>query len=106
MAAGLMGLLFLAVGVGVIGAAALLWAGRWRDGLPEVPPDGDRPAQIPADVPLGDLTVSDIEAVRLEQAPRGSRLDEVAALVDRLAQEIEARDAEIARLRGLPPSEQ
>ena len=95
-----MGLLFLVVGVAVIGGAALLLAGRWRDGLPEVPADAARPASLEADVPVGTLTVSDIESIRLEQAPRGYRMEDVDVLVDRLTQEIEARDAEIDRLRG------
>ena len=100
MAGGLMGLLFLILGVAVIGGAAMLISGRWRDGLPEVAPDGARPASLPAEVPVGELTVAEIEGVRLEQAPRGYRMEDVDQLVDRLAQEIEARDAEIARLRG------
>lgn len=98
-----MGLLFLIVGVGVIGAAAMLISGRWRDGLPEVPPDGERPASLVDDVPLGSLTAADVDQVRLEQAPRGYRMDEVDDLVGRLAQEIEARDEEIARLKGEAP---
>lgn len=105
MAGGLMGLIFLVVGVAVIGGVALILAGRWRDGLPEVRPDGEAQVEIGIDVPVGDLTVTDIEAIRLEQAPRGYRMDDVDHLVDRLAQEIEARDEEIARLRGLPRDE-
>ena len=52
------------------------------------------------DVPVGSLSASDIEAVRLEQAPRGYRMEDVDVLVERLTLEIEARDAEIGRLRG------
>lgn len=100
MAGGIMGLLFLLVGVAVIGGAAMLIAGRWRDGLPEVRPEGEAAAAVGSEVPVGSLTVADIEAVRIEQAPRGYRMDEVDELVGRLAQEIESRDAEIARLRG------
>lgn len=95
-----MGLLFLVVGVAVIAGAALLVAGRWRDGLPEVSVDAARPASLDPDVPVGTLTATDIEAVRLEQAPRGYRMEDVDVLVERLTQEIEARDAEIDRLRG------
>jgi DivIVA domain-containing protein len=100
MSGGLIGLLFLIVGVAVIGGAAMLISGRWRDGLPEVPPDGARTAALSEGVPIGELTVAEIDDVRLEQAPRGYRMDEVDRLVDRLAQEIAARDDEIARLRG------
>lgn len=100
MAGGVMGLVFLIVGVAVIAGAALLIAGRWRDGLPEVPADGARPAEFAADVPVGSLDATTIEEVRLEQAPRGYRMEDVDHLVDRLAREIEARDAEIDRLRS------
>jgi DivIVA domain-containing protein len=96
----LMGLLFLVVGVAVIAGAALLISGRWRDGLPEVPPDGAGPVDIPSDVPIGALSASDIETVRLEQSLRGYRMEDVDVLVDRLTLEIQARDAEIARLRA------
>ena len=98
-----MGLLFLVVGVAVIGGAALLVAGRWRDGLPEVPADASRPSSLDTDVPVGTLTTADIEAIRLEQAPRGYRMEDVDVLVERLTQEIEARDTEIDRLRGSGP---
>ena len=99
-----MGLLFLAVGVAVIGGAALLVAGRWRDGLPEIPADASRPASLDAGVPVGTLTASDIESIRLEQAPRGYRMEDVDVLVERLTQEIAARDAEIDRLREGGPA--
>lgn len=98
-----MGLLFLVVGVAVIGGAALLVAGRWRDGLPEIPADASRPSALDTDVPVGTLTTTDIEAIRLEQAPRGYRMEDVDVLVERLTQEIEARDIEIDRLRGSGP---
>lgn len=98
-----MGLLFLVVGVAVIAGAALLIAGRWRDGLPEVPADASVAAALPTDVPVGSLSAEDIEGVRLEQAPRGYRMEDVDVLVDRLSLEIQARDAEIERLRGGGP---
>jgi DivIVA domain-containing protein len=100
MAGGVMGLLFIAVGVAVIAGAALLIAGRWREGLPEVTAEGAPPSSLPSDAPLGSLTAADIGHVRLEQAVRGYRMEDVDTLVDRLTQEIEARDAEIARLRA------
>lgn len=94
-----MGLLFLVVGVAVIAGAALLIAGRWRDGLPEILADAGRPSDLDSEVPVGTLTTSDIEAIRLEQAPRGYRMEDVDVLVERLTREIQARDAEIDRLR-------
>lgn len=98
-----MGLLFLVVGVAVIGGAALLVSGRWRDGLPEVPADASIPGGLSTDVPVGSLTAADIETVRLEQAARGYRMEDVDVLVERLSQEISARDAEIERLRSDRP---
>lgn len=106
MAGGLMGLVFLAVGVGVIAGAALLISGRWREGLPEVVPEGSPPASLPDAVPVGSLTPADIDQVRLEQAVRGYRMADVDGLVDRLTREIEARDAEITRLRETASAQQ
>jgi len=100
-----MGLLFLIVGVAVIAGAVLLVSGRWRDGLPEVPPDSAIPGGLPTDVPVGALSAADIEEVRLEQAPRGYRMEDVDVLVDRLSQEIQVRDAEIERLRTGRPED-
>lgn len=95
-----MGILFLILGVAVIGGAALLISGRWRDGLAD---DASLPAESPlAAVPLGDVSVGDLDAVRLDQAVRGYRMDEVDALVERLGEEIALRDDEIRRLRGGP----
>lgn len=94
-----MGLVFLAVGVAVIAGAAMLLAGRWRDGLAEVPADASRPSDFAADVPVGSLSVAEIDEVRLEQAPRGYRMEDVDTVLDRLTREIESRDAEIERLR-------
>ena len=95
-----MGLLFLVVGIAVIGGAALLLSGRWRDGLPEIPAEAEGPRVLASDVPVGGLTASDIEEVRLVQAPRGYRMEDVDALVERLSLEIQARDADIERLRA------
>lgn len=100
-----MGLLFLVVGVAVIAGAALLVSGRWRDGLPEVPPDSAIPGGLSTDAPVGELTPADIEAVRIEQVTRGYRMEDVDVLVERLSQEIEVRDAEIQRLRSGRPDE-
>jgi DivIVA domain-containing protein len=99
-----MGLLFIIVGVAVIAGVALLISGRWREGLPEVAPDAARPAPaIPEEV--GAVTVADIEQVRFEQSVRGYRMQDVDEVIDRLAREIEARDEEIARLRGVPSAD-
>ncbi|WP_375499869.1 DivIVA domain-containing protein [uncultured Jatrophihabitans sp.] len=47
-----------------------------------------------------DLRAEDVDGVRLPVALRGYRFAETDILLDRLAGELRARDAEIARLRG------
>ena len=104
-----MSLLFLLMGVAVVGGAVLLATGRVRESLPEPAPD--RVLENLPDVPVGDLTPSEVEEVRIDQALRGYRMDEVDGLVQRLSAEIAARDdvialrdAEIADLRGKAPA--
>ncbi|HKC28322.1 MAG TPA: DivIVA domain-containing protein, partial [Jatrophihabitans sp.] len=55
------------------------------------------PWELPEDQAM---TPDDIDAVRLPVALRGYRFAETDLLLDRLAGELRARDAEIARLRG------
>ena len=99
-----MGLLFIVVGVAVIAGAAMLISGRWREGLPEVPPDSERPSRVvAADVAVGTLGADELTQVRLEQEIRGYRMADVDALLDRLGAEIQARDEEIERLSGGAP---
>jgi DivIVA domain-containing protein len=105
MAGGVMGLLFIVVGVAVIAGAALLISGRWRDGLEEIPADASTPIDFAADVPVGSLSAADIDEVRLDQAARGYRMEDVDDLLGRLAQEIQVKDAEIARLRAGQPDD-
>lgn len=100
-----MSLLFLLIGVAVIGGVVLLATGRVHASLPE--PDETPVMPTLLDVPVGDLSAGEIEQVRLDQSLRGYRMDEVDELVDRLGAEIAARDellaqqqAEIDRLRG------
>ena len=100
-----MSLLFLLIGVAVIGGVVLLATGRVHGSLPE-PDPAPEPAGLDG-VPLGELSADEIDQVRLDQALRGYRMDEVDALVDRLSAEVSARDAllaeqqaEIDRLRG------
>ncbi len=53
------------------------------------------------DLPAGHrLSADDVAAVRLPVALRGYRFQETDVLLDRLAEELSARDEEIARLRG------
>ena len=79
-----MSLLFLLIGVAVIGGVVLLATGRVQASLPEPEP------------PVGDLP-ADIDDVRIDQALRGYRMDQVDALVDRLEAEITARDDLLAQ---------
>ncbi|MBM3688681.1 MAG: DivIVA domain-containing protein [Actinobacteria bacterium] len=89
-----MSLLFLLIGVAVIGGVVVLATGRVQGSLSEPePPAGDLPA--------------DLADVRIDQALRGYRMDQVDALVERLEAEVSARDeqlaeqqAEIDRLRA------
>ena len=62
------------------------------------PPLRDEPPwELP---PTRTLTPEDIDGVRLPVALRGYRFAETDLLLDRVAAELRARDAEIARLRG------
>ena len=104
-----MSLVFLLMGIAVVGAAVMLATGRISGGLPE--PEPNRTLEGLPDVPVGDLTAGQVEQVRIDQAVRGYRMDEVDALVDRLSAEIAARDdiiamrdAEIVRLN--PPRDE
>jgi DivIVA domain-containing protein len=57
----------------------------------------DAPWALPA---TRELTASDVAEVRLPVALRGYRFAETDLLLDRLGDELRARDAEIARLRA------
>ncbi len=62
------------------------------------PPIRDEPIwTLPAERPL---TCDDVTVVRLPVALRGYRFAETDLLLDRLADELRTRDAEIERLRG------
>ncbi len=71
----------------VLGGIALVAAGR---GGPLAPVWDDRPDP---DLPeTGELSAHDLRAVRFPLALRGYRMDEVDALLDRLADERETRE--------------
>ena len=61
------------------------------------PPLRDEPIWEP---PARTLSSADITTARLPVALRGYRFAETDRLLDRLAEELDRRDAEIARLRG------
>lgn len=75
-------------------------------------PAGEQIAQPVRDEPIWTLPPgrplqpADVETVRLPVALRGYRFAETDLLLDRLAEELRARDAEIDRLRGRGPSPQ
>lgn len=69
-------------------------------------PAGEQIAPPLRDEPLWDLPAgrtlvgADVASARLPVALRGYRFAETDRLLDRLAEELDRRDAEIARLRG------
>ncbi|MFZ0325488.1 MAG: DivIVA domain-containing protein [Actinomycetes bacterium] len=84
--------LFLAVGIVVVAVLVALGAGSSAS---DASPDR-RAADLPADRPV---EASDIDALRLPQALRGYRMDDVDDVLDRLARELTERDDVIDRLR-------
>ncbi len=59
--------------------------------------------EAPWNLPMSrPLDASDVASIRLPVALRGYRFAETDVLLDRLGEELRARDAEIARLRGTP----
>jgi DivIVA domain-containing protein len=93
----LLTLLILAV-VGLVAAVA---AGRIAGGLDE--PSSSLPGR---GLPAGRVGAGDLERVRFSPALRGYRMDEVDDVLDRVTEELELRDEEIAELRsalGRPP---
>jgi DivIVA domain-containing protein len=88
----LLTLLILAV-VGLVAAVA---AGRIAGGLDE--PSSSLPGR---GLPEGRVGVADLEQVRFSPALRGYRMDEVDDVLDRLTEELQLRDEEIAQLRLL-----
>lgn len=90
-------LTFLGVLAALFFAAAL--ATREEEQLQPAPPDA-ADVVLPSGRPL---TAEDVAAVRFGLAPRGYRMSEVDAVLERLGRELSDRDAELARLRGGAP---
>lgn len=79
---------FTALALAVVTAVAMVAVGRLGGLAPAVP---DRPdVRVPAGRPLG---AADLREVQFSVAVRGYRMDEVDALLARLAEEMTARDA-------------
>lgn len=89
-----MTLFLLLVAVVLVAAVGAVAAGRIRGGLEE--PATSRPYRP---LPARPLAPADVDAVVLPVAFRGYRMDEVDALLDRLRDELAARDAELEALR-------
>ena len=86
---------FLLAGIALITVVALLAVGRLGE-LPETTPDR-APLALPEDRPLAK---DDVDDVRFAVGMRGYRMDEVDEVLDRLADEVSARDARIAELES------
>lgn len=56
-------------------------------------------------LPVGPLEPQDVAAVRFSMAPRGYRMSEVDAVLERLATELAERDQQLAELQGADPSD-
>lgn len=84
----------------VIGGLFLVAARLLPAGEQIAPPVRDEPIWT---LPAGrTLVAADVAEVRLPVALRGYRFAETDQLLDRLVEELQARDDEIARLRGVP----
>jgi len=86
---------FTALIAAIVVAIALIAAGR-GDSMAQAWSDR-RYLSLPED---RSITAEDLSSLRLALAFRGYRMDEVDDLLDRLGDEIGARDAYIDRLRG------
>ena len=84
---------FMLAGIVLITVVALLAVGRLGE-LPDTTPDR-APLALPEDRPM---VKADVDDVRFATGLRGYRMDEVDEVLDRLADEVSARDARIAEL--------
>ncbi len=88
-------LVFILAAILVIAVGAMLAVGRLGE-LPDVEPDR-APLALPDDRPMGR---QDVDGVRFAVGMRGYRMDEVDDVLDRLATEVDQRDAKIAELES------
>ena len=96
-----MTLFLLVVAVVLVAVVAAVAAGRVRGGLEK--PVTSRPYRP---LPERRLLPADVDAVEFPPALRGYRMDEVDAVLDRLRDELAARDAELAELRARAAEDQ
>ncbi len=85
---------------GVIFAVVVAVTGR-ADVMADMPPDAV-PLGLPADRPM---RAEDVHDVRLDLAFRGYRMDQVDAVLERLADDLATRDREIEQLRARAPEQ-
>lgn len=98
-------LVFLAVAM--LAAVAWLTSGRRRGGAADGVIDdalGVPVANLPPVLLPDDATPADVDRIRFSLGLRGYRMDQVDQVLDRLRDQLAARDAEIARLRQLNPA--
>jgi len=86
---------YVLAGILVIAVVALLAVGRLGE-LPETVPDR-APLALPDDRAMGR---EDVDGVRFAVGLRGYRMDEVDDVLDRLAAEVDQRDARISELEA------
>lgn len=92
-------IVFIVVAAVVVFAVAAAAVGR-GDGLEEPFPDLERPY-----LPAGTVEPADIDDVRFAVALRGYRMDQVDAVLDRISEELAARDQRIAALERVVQSQ-
>lgn len=83
-----------AIVVVALGVAAVAATG----GFGEMPPDPGRDVFVPT-LPETTLSAQDLERLRFGVTLRGYAIGQVDQVLDRLAQELADRDAELTRLR-------
>ncbi|HEX8497111.1 MAG TPA: DivIVA domain-containing protein [Actinomycetales bacterium] len=90
-----MTLLEVVVVLALVAVVAAVATGRVRGGL------DDAASTVPGpELPSGPIRGEDLGDVRFSLALRGYRMDQVDEVLDRAADELAARDAEIERLRA------
>lgn len=96
-------LLILVVGVLVVGAAIAVVAGGRGGGLGADGVHDRAPSALVRLPPEGTVVdADDLEQLRFSVVLRGYRAEEVEAVLDRLAEELAARDRRIAELSAAP----
>ena len=91
-------MILILVIVGVLALGILAAAVVLRTGVPGVPDPVTSESFEP--LPRGGVRPETLIELRFDQAVRGYRMSQVDQVLDRLAEELQDRDAEIARLRA------